>query len=294
MARLFVHQALRYELRDPWSVQPSDRVLCFTDLVSARWFLSRFRESLDFRRLREVVEDRVHGSTLFRLSDDDVIGQLAWVLWQGRLRVVELPAETWAYRPRERIVFPERAPSVPVTVVREEPVPAPAPPVPQAYLQPGVLERAAQEGRPFCEVCERALLESMFSSLHEVPDLPPAPRVEPRPEAVALREAATSGAPFCEACERALLEQMPLAMAETIEEPSPPPPEPQPDAVALREAAGSGAPFCEACERALLERMPLALAETIEEPSPPAPEPQPAQAEALRSAAEHGAPLCES
>ena len=118
MPRLFVHQALRYELRDPWSVQPSDRVLCFTDLVSARWFLSRFRESLDFRRLREVVEDRVHGSTLFRLSDDDVIGQLAWVLWQGRLRVVELPAETWAYRPRERIVFPERAPSVPVPVVR--------------------------------------------------------------------------------------------------------------------------------------------------------------------------------
>ena len=204
---------------------------------------------------------------IHRLSDEQVLRQVANELCFGNLR-----ADLYAWRPHPTIRDNDAGDSpvvvpAPVSVVSTTPPSAPVEPVPvvsseapvaaveTASAQPtaevvaaqdtlaAMLEQAAQDAAPFCEVCELAR-----RSRAAAPAESPAPAVAAvqDAQAAALEQAAKEAVPFCEVCELA-----------RVSPPVAPAPSPSPavaavqdaQAAALEQAAVSGTPFCEACER---------------------------------------------
>jgi hypothetical protein len=128
--------------------------------------------------------------------------------------------------PRPVPVAPPAAPSP----VRERPQPPPlARPSPIAIAQAAALAAAARSGRPFCEACEKPLIE------------PPARAIQQSlavAQVAALTSAARSGLPLCEKCEEKQA-SMPAPSAASLAQ-----------AATLVAAAESGHAFCEKCEEA--------------------------------------------
>lgn len=197
----------RLDLNDPWRAEA---------------FVQRhLRGPGELYELRSLLARQT--LMIHRLSDEQVLRQVANELCFGHLR-----ADRYAWRSHPTIrdnaagdspvVVPAPVSAVSTTppAVPVEPVPvtsAEAPVAAQASVaaQPAaevaaaqdtlaaMLEQAAQDVAPFCEVCELAR-RSRAAALAESPA--PAVAAVQDAQAAVLEQAAVSGTPFCEACER--------------------------------------------------------------------------------------------
>ncbi len=138
------------------------RVHPFGDAAQALQFLGRFKtDSAAMARLRGLIAGRHHTGDLSRVSDDQVLAQVAALLGAGELLA--------AYQGHEAIQLPEAA-------AEEAPPPAATPPPQQTRErqepdpptfstqhdgagQAQTLAMAAASGVPFCEECARAAHE---------------------------------------------------------------------------------------------------------------------------------------
>jgi len=113
------------------------------------------------------------GVAVASLDDHDVALEVAARLATGRLAILDVPAET-RLEPSEAPAAPEAppapAPAAAPPTPRREPVREPEPVLEPATFEPSVqdeqaemLERAAAEGTPFCEECERLRQETAAS-----------------------------------------------------------------------------------------------------------------------------------
>ncbi|MFD2641663.1 hypothetical protein [Pseudomonas japonica] len=208
---------------------PSDPTLAWQqrldlgDAWQADAFVQRhLREASRVHELRGLLARQT--LPIHRLSDEQVLQQVANELRFGTLRADRY---TWRERVPTRSVaaatvkvvaplakpapVPERVEAVepePIATVApaetpvpvEAPVAAPADDVAQVQeALASMLEKAAQEATPFCEVCEQVKAQQVAAATSAEQA-----RVEAVQDAQAgvLEQAAENGTPFCEICER--------------------------------------------------------------------------------------------
>jgi len=198
-------------------------------------WLRRFQsDRLVMSELRTLL-DRA-ANPLSRSSDDAVLKEVAARLSSGEFHIcteyghpihmavadVQPADPDAAAKEALENAPPARAPAPPPPA----PAPAPAPTIPEnadAAQIASVLTEAAQEGAPFCEVCEKAKAEEAAAAAAAAPKpaaaASPAPATKPPapPPAAAtfpptldaaavaqgLQNAAEKGTPFCAECEKA-------------------------------------------------------------------------------------------
>lgn len=150
--------------------------VAFSDSFKARSYLGRFAtKALDMQTLRATLAQEIAPSQVLRMRDDEVLRQMAWRLHAGHIRITE-EQRVWnlsgigGRRPPANAVF-EHAPSVseppPEDIVYGLSSPTTGPtlvrPSDEAHVdaqaQANTLAQAAQNGTPFCEVCEQARRE---------------------------------------------------------------------------------------------------------------------------------------
>jgi hypothetical protein len=258
------------------------------DLSEARRLLVRaMGDAVGMRELRRMLATRSSGAAVPRLSDAEVIEQLAARIAKGVLRAYAEPVVARTYGAEEKGADEALAPwSV------QEPDEAPVDDRLDVEAQVAAMKNAARKGVPFCEECEKARLAA--AAAKPAPD--PYAGTDVAAQAAVLKEAAQGGAPFCEECEKARL----AAAAEAAKTTPAPDPYAGTDVAAqaavLKEAAQSGAPFCEECARLAREKA------AAEAQQPEAVDDAPAafanadvaaQAGAMRAAADEGTPFCE-
>lgn len=190
--------------------EPCSFLMPFSTESQARFFLQKFQQSWDFRRLTtsDPLADPV------RWSPDQVLSYLARQMATGRLLVERRWRQFSSTPPTpvSRVIVPRKA----NTPDKPPPVEPPTfPPQNDSGSQAESLASAAASGSPFCEECERAAREqaaasSTPTSLAPVP--PPAENSFPAnhnaaAQARTLTDAAAAGVPFCEECEQARQQQ---------------------------------------------------------------------------------------
>ena len=165
----FDHCGRRYELRPAWSPMaqgPRDgfeRVEA-TLVPTGPWpVVPRWLAACNTWRLRALADDLGGEPGVLQQRDAQLHAAVARLLQQGRLRVFELtrralPDEQAAELPQA--AAPAVTPSMLRAAAPSEAAPAaaqpePPPPVLDQDLQATVLRRAAENGTPFCEECER-------------------------------------------------------------------------------------------------------------------------------------------
>lgn len=196
---------------------------------------------------------------IHRLSDEQVLRQVANELQFGTLR-----ADLYAWRAQvitraaeavTVVAAPAAAPAPqPERVEALEPAPGAAAVVPVAMAEAvspaqagaqdtlaAMLEQAAQEATPFCEVCELAKAQETAAPSALEPT--PAEQVQ-EAQAQVLEQAARQATPFCEICAPA------KAQPSAVPDPGQQGVEAAQGAQAavLEQAAERGTPFCEICE----------------------------------------------
>lgn len=217
MRRTFSDGIREYEFLEP------EELLDFSSLDEAVRFLRPFLADESTRgRILDLANERFEG-VRGAADEEAILRELAFQLVSGRFRIA--------------FAGPTIKPEVAMPVEPPPPPPPPkSPPPPQKKKessdtegvdpasQADTLKRAAEEGQPFCEECEKAkkaLEEKMQLTPPPPPTAPPpepAPRsvfhaptpspgppmdVDPEAQANTLKRAAENGVPFCEECERA-------------------------------------------------------------------------------------------
>lgn len=165
----FDHCGRRFELRPAWP--PSAPLPCdgfdreeSTDVPAGPWpVVPRWLASCDTWRLRALAEDIDGGPGVLQQRDAQVHASVTRLLQQGRLRLFELTHRP--LRDEQKAELPQStAPAFTPSMLRAPTPSAPTPEAVQAEPQPpvidqdtqaAVLRRAAQDGTPFCEECER-------------------------------------------------------------------------------------------------------------------------------------------
>jgi hypothetical protein len=138
------------------------RVHPFGDAAQALQFLTRFKgDAAAMARLRGLIAQRSAAGDLSRVSDDQILAQVAGMLGSGELVA--------GYRGQEAIQLPEAAaeaapapastPPPPQTRERQEPDPPTFEAQHDGAGQAQTLSMAASSGVPFCEECARAANE---------------------------------------------------------------------------------------------------------------------------------------
>ncbi len=138
------------------------RVHPFGDAAAALQFLGRFKtDAAAMARLRGVIAQRSFGGDFSRVSDDQVLAQVAALLGSGELVA--------GYQHHEPIQLPEAAaeeapapaftPKPQRTRERQEPDPPTFSAQHDGAGQADALAMAAASGVPFCEECARAANE---------------------------------------------------------------------------------------------------------------------------------------
>ena len=90
--------------------RPAESFKVFRDRFSALDFLRPFlRDSLSMMSIRRIFSGNSLNGGFFRLSDHQVLEQLAWRLASGQFRILELPLEMPAWSPVEPEVEEEEA-----------------------------------------------------------------------------------------------------------------------------------------------------------------------------------------
>jgi hypothetical protein len=166
----FDHCGRRFELRPAWppsAPPPSDGFDReeSTDVPAGPWpAVPRWLASCDTWRLRALAEDIDGGPGVLQQRDAQVHAAVTRLLQQGRLRLFELTHRP--LRDEQKAELPRS--TVPAFTPSMLRAPAPAEPTRQAAAQAkpptpvidqdqqaAVLRRAAENGTPFCEECER-------------------------------------------------------------------------------------------------------------------------------------------
>ncbi len=308
------------DARDLDGIQPHSRVyqqgllIRFPDPQSARNFLHRFTfDAAVLAVFRGVLAEELSPAQVMHLNDQALLSQVAQRLVTGGLKILcrnrqvfkksgakvtggPTPRQAEAARKAEQPAQPAPTPAPPPPEAEESPPPAAAD-ASAALAQAATLKKAAEEGEPFCEECEKARQQQAQENAQEPPPAAPPQSGEKEQlaaeaKAAMLEDAAEQGAPFCEECEKAKRTPPPPPVAEAPPPPPPPqapapqapPPPPKTPAEAqaevFQEAAQDAAPFCEACEQARQDEG--TQEETAE-----------AAAQAQQDAAEDGTAFCE-
>lgn len=140
------------------------RVHPFGDAAQALQFLARFKtDPAAMARLRGLIAQRSHAGDLSRVSDDQILAQVAGLLGSGELvagyqrhEAIELPGEPGP----EAAPTPASTPPPPQTRERQEPDPPTFAAQHDGAAQAQGLAAAAASGVPFCEECARAANEA--------------------------------------------------------------------------------------------------------------------------------------
>ena len=182
----FDHCGRKFELRPAWPVTaqlPRDRFerVESTAVPSGHWpVVPRFLASCDTWRLRALAEEVDGGPGALQQRDAQVHAAVVRLLQQGRLRLFvltrrQLLDDQEAESPQA--TAPVVTPSMLRAAPSPEPAPAAAPPAAAPPLlidqdqQAAVLRRAAENGVPFCEECER---RAQRQPRRDIPVLEPA------------------------------------------------------------------------------------------------------------------------
>jgi hypothetical protein len=127
------------------------------------WLRGYLADRANCVALRALLEHQ--GVAVAWLEDHDVAAEVAARLVTGQLAILEAAPEVRDVEPSEAPASPEAPPAPPPPQpppARREPVREPEPVAEPATFEPSIqdeqaeiLERAAAEGTPFCEECER-------------------------------------------------------------------------------------------------------------------------------------------
>jgi hypothetical protein len=143
------------ELHFWWEVPHGAERIAFRNPLAARSFLARLVAEGHSRALHRLAADRFPAS---QRDDAMVLDGLAALLASGHLRIAASPFDrltSWDIEEREEPVVEARRPTPPPE--EERPVEEALPPEPvDQVVQANALKRAAKQGAPFCEECERA------------------------------------------------------------------------------------------------------------------------------------------
>ena len=169
----FDHCGRRLELRPAWpptAPLPSDGFerVASTDVPAGPWpVVPRWLAACDTWRLRALAEDIDGGPGVQQQRDAQVHAAVTRLLQQGRLRLFELTLRP--LRDEQKAELPRSAaltftPSMlrgaaPAETAPQAAQAKPPAPVIDQDRQAAVLRRAAENGTPFCEECERRRLE---------------------------------------------------------------------------------------------------------------------------------------
>jgi len=111
------------------------------------------RDSLGMMNFRKILNGNSLNGVAARLSDHQVLEQLAWQLVSGQIKIAPLPAEYagWKYLTPAPEFEPREEP--PLTAAPVDPVVPVEDPVPPAVVaQAEALKQAAISGTPVCRL----------------------------------------------------------------------------------------------------------------------------------------------
>jgi hypothetical protein len=191
LRRPFEHVGRRYELA--FAPRPTTESLRFDRHTARRLLRVAMGDRAAMRRLRSLLAARVPFERVSRLTDAEVIEELAARVGMHDLHVYAEPI------PRPQVVLEHVAEVddalAPLSLREtEEPVDDRI----DAEAQAAVMRDAAKDGVPFCEECEKAR-----PAQARPPEVEPFASTDVATQADAMRAAAAAGVPFCEECERA-------------------------------------------------------------------------------------------
>ena len=125
----------------------------FRDESSALMFLRQFMpDHFVMLSFREFLAEESYSPELSRMSDQDVLEQLAWQLVLGSVRIAALSVTTLALDSKRATAEPEIPAPRPVKPVELD-MPSVEEPVPPVMLaQAAVFRQAAESGAPLCGI----------------------------------------------------------------------------------------------------------------------------------------------
>jgi hypothetical protein len=183
-----------------WEPKGSGERVVLSDHHAARAYLARLDTRGNAAALRRLAAS--DPLTAPRIEAGALLDQLATWLVSGKLRlaVSSLPP-LWARdgdvaeTPPPEIPWDAPAPEDPRRIEQLDALP---PDTVDMLLQAAVLKKAAREGIPFCEECEKKK-KKRAKQKQEAED---AARLDQASQAATLQRAARAGTPFCEECEK--------------------------------------------------------------------------------------------
>lgn len=207
-----------YEFIEP------DQLVVFREEDAAVRFLRKFLGDENARHVLRGLAEEFDSGTAANLTDEQVLRKVAFKLVSGR-KVVVFTGDTIKAQPVLAVEPETEAPPPAQTKPARAPKESSDTSGMDDEAQTDTLKRAAEEGAPFCEECEKARQEALKErEPAPAPAPPPPPEQEPQRPAPArqapiidgppmdvdspaqsdtLKRAAVDGVPFCEECERA-------------------------------------------------------------------------------------------